>query len=303
MRVGFVGLGNMGGNMALRLQRAGYALGVCDLDRSKADALIAAGATWCDSLHALVDRSDVVISSLPGPKQSERFLFDDDGLVAAAQDGKLWIDTTTNSRALVARGASALAEKGMRTIDCPATGAVDGARTGRLTLFAGGDAADLVRAEPVLKHLGRVIHCGPLGCGNAVKLVTNQLWFVHAAALGEGLALGRKAGVDLAVLWDAIKNSVGDSFVARHDAPSIFAGHYDPSFTLDLCLKDLGLIRDLAEEAGVSIPLSLAARARFDEAGRRYGGAGPELLVAKLIEEDSDVDLRLPGDWPKHWEA
>ena len=135
----------------------------------------------------------------------------------------LWVDLTTNRNTLV-HELAAEAPAGVTVCDSPVTGAVDGARHGRLTLFIGGGTNDVARARPILEHLGAVIHCGERGTGNAVKLVTNQLWFIHAAALGEGFALGMANGVELGTLWEAIKNSVGDSFVARHDAPSIFAG-------------------------------------------------------------------------------
>ena len=155
--------------------------------------------------------------------------------------GAIWVDLTTNRKELVLE-LSKQAPTGVSVLDSPVTGAVDGARNGKLTLFVGGDKQSLDRVKPILENLGLVIYCGPLGTGNVVKLVTNQLWFIAAAAIGEGFATGIANGVELGTLWGAIKESVGDSFVARHDAPSIFAGHYDPSFSLELCLKDLGLI-------------------------------------------------------------
>ena len=183
------------------------------------------------------------------------------------------------------------------------TGAVDGARTGRLTLFIGGEPGPVERATAVLDHLGTVIACGPLGTGNVVKLVTNQLWFVAAAALGEGFAVGMSHGVELPVLYRAICDSVGDSFVARHDAPSIFAGHYDPSFTLDLCLKDLGLLGELQAGVGAELLMTDAARSVFADAGERYGRDVGELHVAKRLEDDTGLDFRVPGDWTPPWEV
>src|SRR5699024_8813366 len=158
------------------------------------------------------------------------------------------------------------------------------------------------RAQPVLENLGRVISCGRLGTGNVVKLVTNQLWFVHAAALGEGFAVGLSHGVDLDILWEAIKASVGDSFVAQHDAPSVFAGHYDPSFTLGLCLKDLGLTHELAGTVTADLPMTAAAHQAFTRAADRYGADAAELHVVRQIENDAGLDFRLPGDWTPHWE-
>ena len=142
-----------------------------------------------------------------------------------------------------------------------------------------------------------------MGTGNVTKLVTNQLWFIHAASLGEGFALGMANGVELDVLWDAIKDSVGDSFVARHDAPSIFAGHYDPTFTLGLCMKDLGLTMELGENVGTDLPMTQSAFGVFEGATERYGPDVGELHVAKRIEDDAQLSFRLDGDWIPHWEA
>jgi 3-hydroxyisobutyrate dehydrogenase-like beta-hydroxyacid dehydrogenase len=226
----------------------------------------------------------------------------DGGALDRLRPGSIWVDLTTNRRELVLDLAER-APDGVTVVDSPVTGAVDGARTGRLTLFAGGADADLDRVVPVLDHLGRVIRCGPLGTGNVTKLVTNQLWFVHAAALGEAFALGLANGVELDVLWDAIKDSVADSFVARHDAPSIFAGHYDPSFPLHLCLKDLGLTMELAAEVGTDLPMTERARDTFERAGERYGTDAGELHVARRIEDDAGLSFRLDGEWVPHWEV
>ena len=224
-----------------------------------------------------------------------------DGALAALRSGSIWVDLTTNRKELVAEFA-AQAPDGVTVVDSPVTGAVDGARNGKLTLFTGGPDEALDVIEPILSHLGLVIRCGPLGTGNVTKLVTNQLWFIHAAAIGEGFATGMANGVELDTLWYAIKESVGDSFVARHDAPSIFAGHYDPSFSLDLCLKDLGLTVALTENVGAEMPMTHAAQATFQRAADRYGADVGELHVAKQIEDDAGLSMRLEGDWVPHWE-
>lgn len=302
MDIGFIGLGFMGANMARQLLRKGHRLSVFDLDRSKAAELEAAGAVFVASAADCAANRQVLITSLPGPPQVEAVM-EKAGALAALGNGALWIDMTTNDATLLRRLAEQSTARGVRIVDAPVTGAVDGARRGALTIFAGGEEADLQAARPLLEAMGRVVACGPLGNGNAVKLVTNFLWFTHAAVIGEALMLGKRAGVPLDVLWDAIKDSVGDSFVARHDAPSIFAGHYDPSFTLDLCVKDLGLIGRLAERGGVPTPVGAAAAARFALARDTYGGGKGELHVAKLIEDAVGSDLRLAGDWPLHWEA
>ncbi len=296
--IGFVGLGNMGLPMCRRLVDAGYDLTAFDLRTEVVDEAASFGARAGADVEAVAGAVDVLLTSLPHPHDVDAVMRG--GALAVLRPGSIWVDLTTNRRQLV----EALADEapaGVDVVDSPVTGAVDGARTGRLTLFAGGSHAALERVAPILGHLGRVIRCGELGTGNVVKLVTNQLWFVHAAAIGEGFALGLSNGVELSVLYDAICNSVGDSFVARHDAPSIFAGHYDPSFTIDLCLKDLGLLDELAEAVGADLPLTDAAHAAFADAGERYGRGVGELHVAKRLEDDAGVSFRLPGTWVPPW--
>ena len=299
--VGFVGLGTMGGPMCRRLIDAGHEVVAFDLDDGALGRAVDAGAGAGDSARECAARADIFLTSLPRPDHVEAVMAGDEGALAALRPGSMWIDLSTNRRELVLHLAQA-APSMVDVVDSPVTGAVDGARQGRLTLFTGGAPDSVERARCVLDHLGLVIECGPLGTGNVVKLVTNQLWFVAAAALGEGFATGIANGVELDTLWYAIKESVGDSFVARHDAPSIFAGHYDPSFTLDLCLKDLGLLRELNAAVSTDLPMTDAADGAFRRAADRYGRAAGELHVARRIEDDAGLSMRLDGDWTPPWE-
>jgi 3-hydroxyisobutyrate dehydrogenase len=299
--IGFVGLGNMGGPMCRRLLSAGYRVVAYDRVPEALQLAVDAGAVPGINAADCASQSDLFLTSLPRPDHVDAVMSGPAGALQAMRSGSVWVDLTTNRKELIARLASE-APTGVDVVDSPVTGAVDGARNGKLKLFAGGDPAVVARASEVLRHLGLVIPCGQLGTGNVVKLVTNQLWFIAAAAIGEGFAVGMANGVDLGTLWHAIKESVGDSFVARHDAPSIFAGHYDPSFSLDLCRKDLGLIGELA--ASVSSPLLMteAATTAFNRAIDRYGADAAELHVAKFIEDDAGISMRLDGDWVPPWE-
>ncbi|MEM7139672.1 MAG: NAD(P)-dependent oxidoreductase [Actinomycetota bacterium] len=297
--IGFVGLGNMGGPMCRRLVAAGHDVMAFDLRAAALDEAVAAGATAGADAAACAAHGEFFLTSLPRPDHVETVMRS--GALAALRSGSVWVDLTTNRKELV-HELAAEAPDGVAVVDSPVTGAVDGARNGKLTLFAGGRDEDLDRVQPILDELGLVIRSGALGAGNVVKLVTNQLWFVHAAAIGEGFAVGMANGVELDTLWYAIKESVGDSFVARHDAPSIFAGHYDPSFTLDLCLKDLGLIGELSDGVGTDLPLTERARETFARAAERYGADVGELHVTKRIEDDTGLSFRLGGEWTPPWE-
>ena len=286
--------------MARRLAAAGYDVMVYDLDPEKVAVAVEAGCTAGEDTNACARHADLFLTSLPRPDHV-RTVMVDGGALSELSPGNIWVDLTTNRKEFVIELAGQTPE-GVTVVDSPVTGAVDGARNGKLTLFAGGTPEDLDRVWPVLENLGRAIKCGPLGTGNVTKLVTNQLWFIAAASIGEGFALGMANGVELDVLWDAIKDSVGDSFVARHDAPSIFAGHYDPSFTLDLCMKDLGLTMELSENVGTDLPMTQRAYETFERATVRYGADVGELHVAKRIEDDAQLSFRLDGDWIPHWE-
>lgn len=299
--LGFIGLGNMGLPMCLNLVEAGFDVVALDLRSEPVAEVVAAGGRTAVDAATVAAEADILLTSLPRPDHVDQVMRAG-GALAALRSGSVWADLTTNRREFVEELAAETPD-GVTVMDSPVTGAVDGARNKRLTLFAGGSETDLDRVVPVLEHLGRVIRCGPLGTGNVVKLVTNQLWFIHAASIGEGFALGMANGVELPVLYDAICDSVGDSFVARHDGPSIFAGHYDPSFSLDLCLKDLGLVRELEDSLDAPLVMTAAAHGVFTEAAERYGRDVGELHVARRLEDDNQLSFRMDGDWVAPWDV
>ena len=299
-QLGFIGLGTMGKPMCKRLLEAGYEVVVYDKNPDPVNDLVNQGATAANDPIECGSASQILLTSLPHPHHVETLMLEE-GVLASLKPGSIWVDLTTNRKELIESLAHDAPED-VSVIDSPITGAVDGARNGQLTLFAGGQEDVIQEVLPILQNLGRVIICGPLGTGNVVKLVTNQLWFIAAASIGEGFALGMANGVDLSVLWDAIKDSVGDSFVARHDAPSIFAGHYDPSFSLDLCLKDLNLIQDLSSEVKTELPMTKTANSIFEKAAAKYGIDAGEMNVTRMLEDQSGLSFRLEGEWTPPWE-
>ncbi len=199
--------------------------------------------------------------------------------------------------------ANAFRSQGGRPIDAPVTGSVDSAIRGDMLMFVGGEDEDIERARPVIEAMGQIRRVGGYGNGYVAKLVNNQLWKIHAAAIGEAMVTAKLAGLEPDVWWRAMKGGAADSFVLQHDVPSIFAGHYDPSFPIALCLKDLGLIEELIAETGARHELTSATHDRFKEARARYGDSAGEMTVCKLIEDDAGVSLRVAGDWIKPWEV
>ncbi|CUH48941.1 NAD(P)-dependent oxidoreductase [Ruegeria atlantica] len=302
MRIGFIGLGTMGGPAALNLIKGGHDLTVCDLDRNRAEEHLALGAKWAETPAAAAQAADIVFTMVFGPKQIEQVAGGDDGLRSAMSAGQVWVDMTTNKPAFVRELAATFAENGVQLIDAPVTGAVDGARTGNMPQFAGGDEATVARIRPVMELMGPLHYMGPSGSGSVTKLASNQLWAIHATAMGEALVMAVKSGVDLSRAWDALKIGASESWCMHHDAPSVFAGHYDPSFTLDLCQKDLGLIVEACNDAGTAAPATRLVCTLFEAAREKYGGDKGELHVVKLEEDNAGVSLRLDGDWIPHWE-
>jgi 3-hydroxyisobutyrate dehydrogenase-like beta-hydroxyacid dehydrogenase len=172
-----------------------------------------------------------------------------------------------------------------------------------MLMFAGGEDEVVEVAGPALEAMGQIRRVGSETNGYVAKLVNNQLWKIHAAAIGEAMVVAKRAGLEPDVWWNAMLGGAANSFVLRHDVPSIFAGHYDPSFPLALCLKDLGLIQELIDETGVRHELTVATYARFREAKGRYGEKAGEMTVCKVIEDDARVSLRVVGDWQPPWDV
>jgi 3-hydroxyisobutyrate dehydrogenase-like beta-hydroxyacid dehydrogenase len=303
LRVGFIGLGNMGRAVARNIQRAGFPLTVYDLRPEAATELIAHGAEWAGTPADVLRNVDLVVSMVFGPKQVADVLRGDHGLLSADCTGKIWVDMTTSSPVLMRELAAEFAAAGGLPVDAPVTGSVDSAIRGDMILFVGGTDDAVASARPVLEAAGQLRLVGKYGNGYVAKLVNNQLWKIHAAAIGEAMVTAKLAGLEPDVWWAAMKGGAADSFVMQHDVPSIFAGHYDPSFRLALCLKDLSLIEELMVSVGTRSELTQATYARFREAAERYGEDAGEMTVCKVIEDDAGVELRVAGDWVKPWEV
>ncbi|BAV52870.1 Putative 2-hydroxyacid dehydrogenase (plasmid) [Mesorhizobium loti] len=303
MRVGFVGLGTMGRNAAANVQRKGFNLVVYDIRSEAMQPFVDQGARPATSPADVLNHADVVVTMVFGPKEIESVACGENGLFSADCEGKYWIDLTTSSPQLMRALGTEFADKGGHPIDAPVTGSVDSAIRGDMILFVGGKDHDVEQVRDVLEAMGEVRKVGHHGTGYVAKLVNNQLWKIHAAAIGEAMVTAKLAGLEPEIWWNAMKGGAADSFVMQHDVPSIFAGHYDPSFPLALCLKDLGLIEQLMTETGTRNDLTRATHERFKEAASRYGMGAGEMTVCKVIEDDAGIELRVPGDWVAPWEV
>jgi len=296
MRVGFIGLGHMGGPMSRNVLAAGHDLLVHDIRRDAAAELEAAGATWAATPRETGADRDVVITMLPTPAHVEQVLLGPDGLLAGLAAGSVWIDMSTSVPAVADR-VRAVAGK-VDVLDAPVSGMAAGAKAGTLQIFVGGEEAVYQRVRPLLEAMGdpeRIIHVGGHGAGYTVKLMLNLLWFAHLVATAEVLAIGTQSGVDLATLRRCLLASPAASNFLERDVLSVLErGDYDDSFALALACKDLGLAVDLAGQVGVPVELSAIVEQVYRRARAQYGDAGGEMLPIKLYEDLTRTPLRLP---------
>ena len=296
MRIGFIGLGNVGAPLARNLQRAGHDLVVRDLERKRAAELLEHGARWADSPRALAEATEVVITSLPSPAAVSAVMEAEDGVLAGLAPGMTWVEMSTTDEGQLRRLAALAEAKGAATLEAPITGGCHRAKSGRISILAGGETMVFARCRPLLAVMGgTVLHVGPLGQASVLKVITNMLAFVHLVALGEGLMLARKAGIDLGAAFAGIRASSGNSFVHETESRVILNGSYDIGFTMDLACKDLGLARRLGEALGVPLELGALVEATFARAREAYGERAWSSQVVKLLEDACATDLRAPG--------
>lgn len=296
MKIGFVGVGNMGNPMAANLQKAGHALQVHDIKREAAQNLLDAGATWANSPKEAATGVDSVFLSLPMPADVERVVLSENGVLTAINSGGIIVDMSTNSPTVVRSLAEKTKAKGVTFIDAPVSGGVRGARNAMLAIMAGGDKAAYDKCEPLLKTMGaNVFYCGDIGAGNVVKLVNNMLAFIHMMGAAEAVVLGKKAGVDPNILWQAVKASSGGSFVWESGTRAVLRDKLAPTFTIDLASKDISLATKLAEEFGVPLTMGKAAEGLIR--GYQTGGYAKEDVLATVKELEKQAGVTVRGTW------
>jgi 3-hydroxyisobutyrate dehydrogenase len=290
LRVGFIGLGNLGSQLAGNLLRHGVDLTVRDIDPERVAALAAQGARSAASPSALAAGVDVVITCLPSPAICAAVMEQPDGVLAGLLPGTLWLEMSTTEHAEVRRLAAQVEERGASALDCPVSGGCHRAASGNISIFAGGTRAAFERALPVLAILGqRILHTGPLGSASQLKVLTNYLCTVHLPALAEALTVARVAGLDLNTAYEAIRISSGNSFVHETESQLILNGSRDINFTMDLVIKDVGLFDALARERGVPLELSPLVLEIFRDGVRRYGGRELSPNIIRRLEEACGV--------------
>jgi len=295
MKVGFVGLGNMGNPMASNLIKAGHQLTVHDLRREAATNLLEMGANWVDAPKDVVPGNEVVFTSLPVPRDVEAVVLGENGIMEGATPGTVYMDLSTNSPTAIRRIHDVCAERGVTVLDAPVSGGVYGAAAATLAVMVGGDQAVYDRMKPTLDAIGsHVVYCGPIGNGMVCKICNNLLSMGIGVLMTEALTLGVKAGVDLVTLADVIANSSGGNRRLTEKFPRyLFKGNFEPGFATALAAKDVRLATDLGREYGIPMELSNLVDQRHVEAMFRGWGPEDSDAVSKIQEEKAGVQLRL----------
>jgi 3-hydroxyisobutyrate dehydrogenase len=296
MRIGCVGLGNIGRHLAANLVAAGFDVVVHDLHRTAAEPLEEAGATWAESPAAVAALCDAVVTCLPSVAAITTVVGGENGLLDGFRPGSTWIDMSTNDRHELLRLAGLLAERGVHTLEAPVTGGAHNASSATITVLVGGDEAEFQRFAPVFSAVGgRVFYMGELGQAAVIKVITNMLAFIHIAATAEAYMLAARAGIDLRQAWEVIKASSGNSFIHETESTTILSGSYDIGFSLDLSCKDLGFATQLGRELDVPLDIAATVEQLNIRARAAYGGGAGSPMVARLLEEACGLDLRAPG--------
>jgi 3-hydroxyisobutyrate dehydrogenase-like beta-hydroxyacid dehydrogenase len=263
-KIGLIGLGLMGRPMGMNLIKAGYPLTVWNRTASRADELIAAGARLAKSPQEVAAASDFLLTMVSDPPALEEVLWGSNGAMQALKRGSIYMDSSTVSPVLARKIAVACAERGVRFLDAPVTGGDWGAKKGELVFMIGGDAEAFREAEPILNVMGKkLFHLGPNGAGQTIKLAMNLILALQVDALAEALALVTRAGIQGEKLVEVLQSSMARSGVLDVKAPNLLKGEYVPSFPLRLMHKDLGLALDLANQLGVALPATAAARETY----------------------------------------
>ncbi len=297
MRVAFIGVGTMGGPMVANLLEAGHDLMVHDMRRAAAEPYLAQGAKWADSPEDAARQGELILTSLPGPREVEQVALGERGILHGAPRGSVYADLSTSSATLIRRIHQVFKERGVDVLDAPVSGGPLGAQRGTLQVMVGGDEVVFERVKPTLDAIGRgkVSLMGEIGSGTVAKLVHNMVSACAAQALAEGLTLGVKAGVKPEKLLEAIRGGAyGQGYMLSHRVPeTVFKGAYDNvGFALKLSRKDIGLATELGREYDVPMPIAAIAEQNVVACLVRGWGDKDSSAPFMLQEERAGVKLR-----------
>jgi 3-hydroxyisobutyrate dehydrogenase len=295
MKVGFIGIGTMGGSMALNVRAKGYDVVVNDMREAAAGPHLKAGCTWADSARKVAETSDVIFTSLPGPKEVQLV---GEELLAGMRKGTAWFDLSTNSPTVVRAISARFAAKGIAMLDAPVSGGPVGAKSGKLALWVSGDMAAFDKHKAVLDAIGdQAVYIGPVGAGTIAKLVHNCAGYAILAALAEVFTMGVKAGIEPLALWKAVRQGAfGRKRSFDRLAEQFLIGKFDPpAFALELAHKDVTLATEVGREFRVPMKLANTVLQEMTEALNREGWAKRDSRIFMLLQEErAGVKIAVP---------
>lgn len=294
MKLGFVGLGAMGGRMAANLIKKGYEVTVSDVNPEAVKAAVALGAAAAEKNSELARDKDIILTSLPNAAIVESVILGKDGLLEGAQAGALIVDLSSITPQSIQKVAERAAQKGVGVMDAPVSGGTAGAEKGTLTIMAGGSEAHFKQAMPVLSCIGtKIDHVGDVGAGDTVKLVNNLLLGVNMAAVSEAFALGVKAGIAPETLYRIISSSSGTSYALTAKYEKFFSkGNFAPGFMIDLQYKDLQLAVDTAKSLKMPLMVGNVVQQMYEIARAQGYGQEDISAVIKLYEQYGGIQVR-----------
>ena len=296
VKVGFIGLGNVGGKLAGSLLRNKIDLTVRDLDKTVAQPFLDNGAKWAESPKEMAQSVDVLITCLPSPAASAAVMEAENGVLQGLSEGKIWAEMSTTDENEVHRLGAMVTAVGAEPVDCPVSGGCHRAATGNIAIFAGCKRETFERMLPILTTMGRrILHTGELGSASVLKVVTNYLATANLITLCEALVTSKVAGMDLNTAYEAIRISSGNSFVHETESQVILNGSRDINFTMDLVCKDIGLFGDIARRKDVPLELSPVMESIFTDGMKRYGAREFSPNIIRRLEEATGVEILAPG--------
>jgi len=299
MKIGFIGLGNVGGKLANNLIKSNYKLIVRDLDAKLSRKFKTKGAVIASSPKELAENSDIVITCLPSPKACSKVMTAKNGVLEGLSKNKIWLEMSTTDQSEVKRIGIMVKKKGSHALDVPVSGGCHRAATGNISIFAGGDKKIFKKVLPVLKCMGRkILYTGELGTASILKVITNYLASVHLAALGEAWTVAKKSKLNLNKVYKGIAASSGNSFVHETESQVILNGSYNINFTMDLVKKDMKLFNDLSKKLKTPLEISPFVLNIFNKAQKQYGSRAWSSMVVKRLEDKYKLKFRAPG-FPK----
>jgi len=296
MKIGFIGLGNVGRKLAGSLLRNGFDLMVRDLDESLSESFASKGAKVAKSPKELTQKTDLVITCLPSPTVCSKVMESEEGVIDGLSKNKIWLEMSTTDESEVKRIGELVKSKGAIPLDGPVSGGCHRAATGNISIFVGGKREAFEKILPALTIMGKkILHTGDLGSASILKVVTNYLASVHLVAVGEALTIAKKANMDLKTTYEAIKISSGNSFVHETESQVILNGSYNINFTMDLVVKDMSLFNNLSKKGNVPLEISPIVLNIFKEGQKKYGSRAWSSMIVKRLEDAYNTNLRADG--------